>query len=440
MGELTDSVEPAVATWLPADSRVLIACSGGADSIALAAAAARAGLNCGIGHVDHGLRPESGEDAEFVRAFARRVSLPFFLKKIDDLNVRGQGLEGAAREARYAALTELAREAGATIVATAHTRRDQAETVLLRLLRGAGPAALSGVRRRRPLADGVDLVRPLLDLGREATEAYCRALGLRWLDDPHNVDPIRARAKLRALWPALRELNPRVEEALAGAASTFALEDELLAQLAAVAPQLHPALQRRALATDAASAGLRPERKHIEALVRLLEKGGALDVPGGRATVKFERGKGPPAGSAAEVAVPGPGDYAFGPRHLHVTAGDAEGTGVDLEQAPFPWTLRAQRPGDRFRPAGGRTKKVADLWIDAHIPRELRAGLALLEDARGRLFWVEGLRPSGACFAARGAAFRIVPEMKPLDGPLASRGRLESRSATMPLRSDEEPR
>src|SRR5262249_52702359 len=159
------------------------------------------------------------------------------------------------------------------LVATAHTRRDQAETLLLRLIRGAGAGALAGVRRRRPLAPGIELIRPLLDVPRAATEAYCLARGLRWVDDPHNADPPRARARLRALGPALLELNPRLEEALANAAATFAEEDELLRALAREGAHLHPALQRRKLLLDAAEEGFRPERKHVEAILRLLERG-----------------------------------------------------------------------------------------------------------------------------------------------------------------------
>ncbi|MGE5046988.1 MAG: tRNA lysidine(34) synthetase TilS, partial [Deltaproteobacteria bacterium] len=279
------------------------------------------------------------------------------------------------------------------------------------------------------------------DVPRAATEAYCAARGIEYLDDPHNLDPARARARLRALCPALLSLNPRLEEALCAAAATFADEDALLARLATSGAHLHPALQRRALVARAAEAGLRPERQHIEALLRLLEQGGSMDLPGGRARVTFEpHGARPVEEVAAAVAVPGPGDYAWGRRALHVAPGGAEGTGVDLTEAPFPWTLRGKRPGDRFRPAGGRTRKVSDLWIDAHIPREDRTRLAVLADAHGRLFWVEGLRPGPACRSKAAVSFWMGPEMKPPDGPLACRRRPESHSATMVERPDEEPR
>ena len=438
MGNPADSVEQSVATALPRGQTVLVACSGGADSVALLASAVRVGVRCTAGHVDHGLRPESRAEAEQVRELAASLGAGFELERVEGLEVRGAGLEAAARHARYAALARLAARAGAALVATAHTRRDQAETILLRLLRGAGPGALAGVRRRRALAPGIELLRPLLDVGREATEAYCRSRGLAFVDDPHNADPVRARARLRALWPRLLELNPRLEEALAGTAEIFASEDELLNALARIGAHLHPALQRRALLLDAGAAGVRPERAHLETLLRMLERGeGAVDVPGGRAVVKFERPHSP-ARPADEVAIAAPGRYVWNSRVLELAGAPGAGVDVNPDEAPFPWTLRGQRPGDRFRPAGGRTKKVADLFIDAHIPREERTRLALLADARGRVFWVERLRAGAPC--RRGpVSFRLGPEMKPSDGPLPSRRRHESRSATVGPGPDEEP-
>lgn len=414
MGDLADSVEKAVASaLLPAGQALLVACSGGADSVALAHAAARRGdLRVAIGHVDHGLRPGSRAEGEQVRELAQRLGAPFFLERLEGLRTRGPGLEAAAREARYSALARLAKAAGAEAVATAHTRRDQAETLLLRLIRGAGPGAMAGIRKTRPLAEGIALVRPLLEVPREGTEAYCRAHGLAFTSDPHNSDPRRARARIRALWPRLLELNPRLEEAIAGAAGLFADEDDLMRALAED-PELaaaHPALQRRALQAAAVGAGLRPERKHIERLRSMLAQGrGSLDVPGGRATIVVQRGGATGAQPSPEVAVPGPGSYRWRSRELSVALGADAGVAVDLSRAPFPWILRSHRPGDRFRPAGGRSKKVSDLWIDAKVPREQRAALAVLADAQGQVFWVEGLRegePSRG-LGSESASFRI---------------------------------
>lgn len=422
VGEVTESVEKAVAAGLlPAGQAVLAACSGGADSVALAGAlAARSDLKVAVGHVDHGLRPESAADARHVRELARRLGVPFFVERLSGLPVRQAGLEAAARGGRYAALERLAAGAGCDLIATAHTRRDQAETLLLRLLRGAGPGALAGVRRARKLPSGVRLVRPLLDIPRSATEAYCRERGLRFIDDPHNSDPARARARLRGLWPVLAEFNPRLEEALAGAARLFADEDELLEAMAAAASleTAHPALQRRALLAQAVAAGLRPERHHLEALRELLaRRKGSLDLPGGKASwsprekkIFFSAGGVEQRAPGPDLAIPGPGSYPWGSRELTVTVGRSdEPFSVDLARAPFPWTLRGHRPGDRFRPAGGRTRKVADLWIDARIPRSDRKALALLEDAASRLFWVEGVRGGEPLRGAKAAPawFRI---------------------------------
>ena len=294
MGELTDSVGKAlVHGLLPAGQTVLVACSGGADSVALAhAVAQQSRLRAAIGHVDHGLRPEAAAEAESVRGLAARLGVPFFLERLKDLQIRASGLEAAAREGRYGALARLAAEAGAPVVATAHTRRDQAETLLLRLIRGAGPGALAGVRQKRGLAPGITLVRPLLDVPRAATEAYCRENALPFVNDPHNLDPARTRARLRALWPQLLELNPRLEEALAGSAALFADEDELLSALAGEADlrSAPPALQRRAILALAARVGVRPERTHIEKLREQLARGhGSVDVPGGRGIVRDGR-------------------------------------------------------------------------------------------------------------------------------------------------------
>src|ERR1700694_491660 len=137
VGDLTESVELAVHTGLPMYVPVLVACSGGADSVALAASVAQVGVRCAVGHVDHGLREASAREAERVRELARQLGVPFFLRTLSDLSVRGEGLEAAARKARDAALAELARAADAPIVATAHTWRGKAETLLLRL--PAGP-------------------------------------------------------------------------------------------------------------------------------------------------------------------------------------------------------------------------------------------------------------------------------------------------------------
>ncbi|MWB99101.1 tRNA lysidine(34) synthetase TilS [Agromyces seonyuensis] len=214
---------------LPEAALVLVALSGGADSLALAAGVAfeapRAGCRAGAVIVDHGLQEGSAEVAERAAAAARGLGLdPVRVVRVE-VGVDG-GPEGAAREARYGALEAAARETGAAAVLTAHTLDDQAETVLLGLARGSGATSLAGIApdsTRR----GVRYLRPLLGIRRAETRAACADAGLEPWDDPHNADPAYARVRVRELvLPVLEaELGPGVAEALARTAEQLR-EDE----------------------------------------------------------------------------------------------------------------------------------------------------------------------------------------------------------------------
>ncbi|MEV8636166.1 tRNA lysidine(34) synthetase TilS [Streptosporangium sp. NPDC051023] len=200
-------------------SLVLVACSGGADSLALAAAtgfvAPRAGLRAGLLTVNHGLQHGSGDRAADVVRLAPALGLDPAEALRVSVGTSG-GPEAAAREARYAALSAAAERLGAAAVLLGHTRDDQAETVLLRLARGSGTRSLAGMPARAGL-----YLRPLLGLGRQTTVAACGGLGLSPWDDPHNLDPRYTRVRVRErLLPALEdELGPGVAEALARTAA-----------------------------------------------------------------------------------------------------------------------------------------------------------------------------------------------------------------------------
>lgn len=306
------AVRAAVADLAPG-TRVLVACSGGADSTALAAATAfvapRAGLRAGAVVVDHGLQPGSADVAATAAARCRGLGLdPVEVRRVD-VPATGDGPEAAARTARYAALDAGAAAHGAGAVLLGHTLDDQAESVLLGLARGAGARSLAGMPARRGAYR-----RPFLGLRRGQTEAVCRALGLDWWDDPTNAGPPR-RSQVRArVVPALVDvLGPGAVPALARTADLLRDDADLLDALAAdlladalVAPRAdpapgstvvldvatlaaaHPALRRRALRSAALRAGCPASdlfAVHVDALDALVTawRGqGPAHLPGDR--------------------------------------------------------------------------------------------------------------------------------------------------------------
>jgi tRNA(Ile)-lysidine synthase len=208
-------VRRAVRALLPERGPVMVALSGGPDSLALAAAVAfeapRAGLSAGAVIVDHGL--QEGSDAVAARAAEQAAALGLAPVRVERVTVGGQGgPEAAARAARYAALERAAVEEGASAVLLGHTLDDQAETVLLGLARGSGAASLHGMAPLNGLWR-----RPLLGIRRSTTEQACADAGLEPWHDPHNDDPAYARVRVRgAVLPVLEaELGPGVAESLA---------------------------------------------------------------------------------------------------------------------------------------------------------------------------------------------------------------------------------
>jgi tRNA(Ile)-lysidine synthase len=401
---------------------VLAAVSAGPDSTALVAALAAlrdAGAIAKVLalHVDHGLRPGGAEDAACAAEACARLGVAF-----ESVRVRvGPGnVQAQARRARYAALREAAARAGATRIATGHTRTDQAETVLLRLLRGAGARGLAGIPPRRGA-----IVRPLVDRSRAEGIAWLAELGLRWREDPTNASPRYTRNRLRlSLWPQLLHLAPAAERALARAAD-LCRDDEraLSARARAVAGAggevpaatllAEPrAVRRRAVRLLFRRAGGRAtlEARHVEAVLALLRRSGPrrAALPGGlEACCRYGRLEiGPPRAARAalggEVTAPGPGRYPVPP------LGTVEIAARDEGAVPWPVALRTRRPGDRFRPEGGRGSKKLKSWlIDRKVPREARDGLLVVASGRTVLAIpelaavAEGLGPRGAGLAVR---------------------------------------
>jgi tRNA(Ile)-lysidine synthase len=279
---------------LPPSSTVLVACSGGADSLALASATAfvapRLGLRAGLVTVDHGLQEGSAERAKEVASWAVSAGLDPVEMRHVTVAGRSGGPEAAAREARYEALADAAGKLDARAILLGHTQDDQAETVLLALARGAGPRGLAGMPERRTI-HGAVFLRPLLDVSREQTRATCAALGLQTWQDPHNTDPAYARSRVRggALPALVTALGPAVVANLARTARLLAADAEALDTLAAAATQtasepdggllvaalagLLPALRTRVLhrwALDLGAPGAALSHRHVAALDALV--------------------------------------------------------------------------------------------------------------------------------------------------------------------------
>ncbi|WP_307376896.1 tRNA lysidine(34) synthetase TilS [Microbacterium sp. W4I20] len=218
IAEIRLAVRTALAD-LPEGSTVIVALSGGADSLALTAAtafeASKAGVRTTSVTVDHGLQVDSAEVAARAASIAAALGVETVVVRVD---VQGEGgPEAAAREARYRVLREVAAEIGASAVLLGHTLDDQAETVMLGLARGSGAASLQGMAPSREDEDGLRWLRPLLGVRRETTRALCAASGLTPWEDPHNLDERFARVRVRQrVLPVLEaELGPGIAEALA---------------------------------------------------------------------------------------------------------------------------------------------------------------------------------------------------------------------------------
>lgn len=231
------AVRLAVRRSLGGEQTVLVACSGGADSLALLAATVFEARSTGtrvIGvTVDHGLQQGSAARAAAVVEQMAALGADETATIRVTVDPGPAGIEAGAREARYAALDQLAEHFGAEVVLLGHTRDDQAETVLLGLARGSGGRSLQGMRPSYD-ADSATVVRPLLGVTRTQTEAACRAEGVVWWDDPQNADPAFARVRVRTtVLPVLeRELGPGVADALARTGEQLREDMDVLEQMA----------------------------------------------------------------------------------------------------------------------------------------------------------------------------------------------------------------
>jgi tRNA(Ile)-lysidine synthase len=409
---------------------VVLAVSGGPDSLALLHSFARLApdyrLTLHVAHFDHRLREGSERDAAFVAREAARLGLEATVGAADSIEpIRGMSPEEAARARRLRFLGEVARSLSAARIATGHTMDDQAETVLMRVLVGAGRRGLSGIPPRRWY-----YIRPLIDRRRSEIETFCRSLRLRPRRDPTNSDPAYLRNRVRAeVLPFLTgTLNARLTESLARLADIVRDEDyELDRRASALAfPEASPdggrlsihrlrdlpvAMQRRAIRLLARSAGPGIDHLHTETVRRLAlggESGKSVDLPGGlSARVEYGfllLGTAPsPVAPATPVRLAVPGETDLSPwgvalrcwitTERPVTWPDGKAVCVlDADRVALPLQARAPRPGDRFRPLGMRDrKKLGDFFTDAKVPRADRPRVPIVV-GNGSIVWVVGHR------------------------------------------------
>lgn len=428
--------------FMPGDT-VIIALSGGADSMALLDILVnlpQLRLKLVPAHLNHLLRgEESGGDELFVRQTAERYGLTAEVSRVDVAGAAAAArlsLEEAGREARYDFFRKLARKYGAASVALAHHRDDQAETVLLRLLRGSAGSGLAAMRPKG--GDGL-FVRPLLDVSRGEIEAYLLKAGIPWREDGSNSDIRFLRNRIRhELLPLLRGYNPRIAESLGQTAAALACDEELLCAVTAGAfgrcvtsagdarivdlgllgsehRALRPRLYRLAIA-EVKGDLRRISFSHIAAVEKLVAAeppNATLDLPGGVLVVReYGRLLFSPVGSRPvppedhfSLRIDGAGGYRLPDgRSLVVEEFPSLPEGwrsqgrntlwVSASAVPLPWEVRYFCAGDRFHPLGMTgEKKLKDLFIDRKIPREERGRIPLVLSG-GRIFWVGGVQPA----------------------------------------------
>ena len=427
---------------------IIVAVSGGPDSLALllllAQLRAPLELDLHVAHLDHGLRGhESQGDARFVEETARSLGLPVTMEREDAESYRAAhrlSLEEAAREVRYSFLSGVAAANGALAVALGHTADDQAETILMHILRGSGLDGLTGMQ---PLSywpsshhdHPTALVRPLLGAKREETEALCRWKGVTPRDDSSNRSLHFTRNRIRYdLLPRLESYNPRFQDALlrlgrsAVQDQAYILEEAARArERLAVGTGEGVSIERAGFADlpmalkihllrliyhelTGSAAGL--EHRHLEDMVRLsrggpdkeisLPEGLTFSVGYGSLFLGSGRGKPPDIPALSEeYALTIPGDTrlpgwgvkaGLSTRDELRPLGDAHAARLDLERAGRHLYVRGRVPGDRFHPLGAAGhKKLQDFMVDVKVPRKERDRIPLVVSEKG-IVWVVGYR------------------------------------------------
>lgn len=442
---------------LRAGNRVGVAVSGGADSVAvlrmLLELRSELGIVLWVVHLNHKLRDaDSDDDEQFVRDIAAAHSLPLICECAD---VRAYAmkkrlsLETAARELRYQFFSRVLSEANLDKISTAHTLDDQAETVLLKLTRGAGTRGLAGIYPKISnqhsavsIQPGKAIIRPLLATRRSEVEAYLREISQTWREDASNRELRHTRNRLRhEILPRLAEqVNPRVRESLAEAAEIARCEEEYWSQeMARLLPQLsrtngnarslshaqlaalQPAVQRRVVRAFGECFGLNLEFRHVQEILGLIQEGASAALPDGwsvvlsEGKVRFHRNKSHEAQNY-EYELTVPGKFLIPEANITIEASlvckeasqhDNQAL-LDKRLTAGGLLVRNWRPGDRFWPSHRKSpKKIKELLQDLHVIGRRKQNWPVIA-CGNEVVWVRDLGVRRDCQARHGQGVLIL--------------------------------
>lgn len=410
---------------LPQDAAVLLAFSGGADSSALLSIlvqdANTKGYSLHIAHFHHGIRGEEADrDALFCENMAKKHGLPFYLGKVDVpalAKENGNSIEAEARAQRYAFFEKIMRENGVSILATAHHAEDQTESILLHVLRGSGVAGLKGIQKCRSFADGLYIVRPLLETKKQDILDYCEKNNIEFVTDSTNSDMNYLRNALRAnVIPKLCELQPNLTEIFQRLSENAIEADDFvnasaldfLKKCSSNIPleqfnSLHPALKSRVLSIlFEEKTGATLERVHIENVISLCSKArphSSISLPN-KISAKIENGSLTLTNNskidkdfAVNVAFC-EGEYQFS-EHTIITVVKNPATAENTNQIHLDIKCELLKPDAHFRSrvegdtvfAGKMNKKIKKLMSEKKIPLDMRKNLPLLV-SENEILWV----------------------------------------------------
>lgn len=438
--------------------RTLVGFSGGPDSTCLLHLMHRAKLDIVAAYLHHGQRAEANAERDQCRGFAESIGVPFVAGHADVPALaadRKMGIEEAGREARYAFFESMSAQTGCDQVATAHTRTDLAETVLLNLARGAGLGGLSGIPVRRD-----HIIRPLMFARRAETIAYCQEHGFATIHDPANVELTFSRARIRTnVVPELERINPEFEAAVARLAETAAEEDGFLDAAAAAALErceiplngglrfltldaeacfdcgmlrhLPPVLLKRAmrLVVEALGGRLDFSTTHEAALRVSSGTDGSLTSQEGQVVLTWRGNElhvlreGPFELPRAVLRIPGDTLMDACNARLHVALVDATEERqnraasrvlMDLDGFRGPLHVRSFQPGDRMRPLGGNGhRKLSDLLGEAKLTLLARKRLPIICDIIGPV-WAPGVALDERVRVAPGSTKALLMVFAPI--------------------------